>query len=67
MRVHDSQAYRNMDVTRARTSRTSELKEILLSIQADFSLVNAAVCLGDVPVPSKNNYQLFNYMHSSLP
>ena len=33
MRVHDSQAYRKMDVTRARISRILELREILLSIQ----------------------------------
>ena len=43
MRVHDSQAYRKMDVTRERISRTLELREILLSIQTGFSLVNAAV------------------------
>ena len=33
MRVHDSQAYRKMDVTRERISRILELKEILLSFQ----------------------------------
>ena len=43
MKVHDSQAYRKMDVTRERISRTLELREILLSIQTGFSLVNAAV------------------------
>ena len=43
MRVHDSQAYRKMDVTRERISRILELREILLSIQTGFSLVNAAV------------------------
>ena len=43
MRVHDSQAYRKMDVTRERISRILELNEILLSIQTGFSLVNAAV------------------------
>ena len=43
MRVRDSQAYREMDVTRERISRIFELREILLSIQAGFSLVNAAV------------------------
>ena len=42
MRVHDSQAYRKMDVTRERISRILELTEILLSIQTGFSLVNAA-------------------------
>ena len=43
MRVHHSQAYRKMDVTRERLSRILELREILLSIQTGFSLVNAAV------------------------
>ena len=43
MRVHDSQAYRKMDVTRERISCISELREILLSFQTGFSLVNAAV------------------------
>ena len=43
VRVHDSQALRKMDVTRERISRILELREILLSIQAGFSLVNAVV------------------------
>ena len=43
MRVHDSQAYRKMDVTRERISRIFELREILLSFQTGFNLVNAAV------------------------
>ena len=43
VRVHDSQAYRKMDVTKERISRILELREILLSIQIGFSLVNAAV------------------------
>ena len=43
MRVNDSQAYRKIDVTRERISRILELREILLSIQTGFSLVNAAV------------------------
>ena len=43
MRVHDSQAYRKIDVTRKRISRILELREILLSFQIDFNLVNAAV------------------------
>ena len=43
MRVHDSQAYRKVDVTRERVSRILELREILLSFQTGFSLVNAAV------------------------
>ena len=43
MRVHDSQSYRKLDVTKERISRILELREILLSIQTGFSLVNAAV------------------------
>ena len=43
MRVHDSQAYRKMNVTKERISRILELREILLTIQTGFSLVNAAV------------------------
>ena len=43
MRVRDSQAYRKMDVTRDRISRILELREILLSFQVGFDLVNAAV------------------------
>ena len=43
MRVHDSQAYGKMDVTRECISRILELREILLSIQTGFTLVNAAV------------------------
>ena len=43
VRVHDSQAYRKMDVTRERISRILELREILSSIQTGFSLVNTAV------------------------
>ena len=43
MRVHDSQAYREMDVTRERIGRILELREIFLSFQTGFSLVDAAV------------------------
>ena len=43
VRVHHSQAYRKMDVTRERISRILELREILLSFQTAFNLVNAAV------------------------
>ena len=38
VRVHDSQAYRKMDMTRERISCILELREILLSIQTGFSL-----------------------------
>ena len=43
VRVHDSQAYRKMDVTRERISCNLELREILLSFQTDFNLVSAAI------------------------
>ena len=43
VRVHDSQAYRKIDVTRERISRILELREILLTFQTGFSLVNATV------------------------
>ena len=45
MRVHDSQAYRKIDVTRECIRRIFDLREILLSFQTFFNLVNAvAVC-----------------------
>ena len=45
MRVHDSQAYRKMDVTREGISRILEQREMLLSFQTGFNLVSAAeVC-----------------------
>ena len=43
MKVHGWQAYGKMDVTGERISRISELREVLLSIQTGFNLVNAAV------------------------
>ena len=43
VRVHDSQTYRKMDVTRECISRILELREILMSFQTGFNLVNAAV------------------------
>ena len=43
VRVHDSQAYRKMDVTSERISRIFKLGEMLLSFQSGFSLVNVAV------------------------
>ena len=38
MRVHDSYAYRKMDVTRECISRTMELREMLLLFQTGFNL-----------------------------
>ena len=43
VRIHDLQAYRKMNVTREHISRFFELREILLSFQTGFNLVNAAV------------------------
>ena len=43
VRVHHSQEYRKMDVTRERISRILGLRELLLSFQTAFSLVDAAV------------------------
>ena len=43
VRFHDSQAYRKMDVTRERIKHILELRDILLSFQLGFNLVNAAV------------------------
>ena len=43
VRVHDSHAYRKMDVTRERISCILELRETLLSYQTGLSLVNAAL------------------------
>ena len=43
VKVHDAQAYRKMDVTRERISRILELREIFLSFQTGFNVVNAAV------------------------
>ena len=43
MRVHDPQAYRKLDVTRERISGILEQREILLSFQTGFNLVNAAL------------------------
>ena len=43
MRVHDSQAYRKMDVTKECISHILEVREILLSFQTGFNNVSAAV------------------------
>ena len=43
VRVHDSQSYRKMDVTRERINRILELREILMSFQTGLNFVNAAV------------------------
>ena len=46
MRVHDSQSYRKMDETRERIILILKLREMLLSFQTGFNLVNAAVVCG---------------------
>ena len=43
VKVYDSQAYRKMDVTGQRISRIVEMREMLLSFQTGFNLVNTAV------------------------
>ena len=43
VKVHDSQAYRNMEMTRERISLTFDPREMLLSLQIGFSFVRAAV------------------------
>ena len=43
VRVYGSQAYRKIDVTRERISRILELREMFLSFQTGFNLVNAAI------------------------
>ena len=43
LRIHDSQAYRKVDVTRERISCILEQREMLLSFQTSFNLVNATV------------------------
>ena len=45
MRVHDSQAYRKMDVTRECIGRILELKEILLSFPNSFQPCQCCCCL----------------------
>ena len=45
MRVHNSQAYRKMDVTRERINCILVLREILLSLQPGFSLVNRNILM----------------------
>ena len=47
MRVHDSQAYRKMDVTREGTSRILELREILMSFKTGFSLGEEGIPAGE--------------------
>ena len=43
VKVHDSQVYRNMKMTRERINFTFDSKDTLLSLQMDFNFVRAAV------------------------
>ena len=43
VKVHDSQAYRNMETTRERISFTFDPRDMLLSLQTGFSFVRAEV------------------------
>ena len=43
VKVHDSQAYRNMEMTRERISFIFDPRDMLLSLQMGFSFVRAAV------------------------
>ena len=47
MRVHDSQAYRKMDMTRERISCILELTEILMSFKTGFSLGKEGIPAGE--------------------
>ena len=51
VRVHDSQVYRKMEVTRERISCILELREQLLSFQTGFNLINAAASVLPWRVP----------------
>ena len=62
VKVHGSQAYRKLDVTRKRISGILELGEMLLSFLTDFGLVNAAVVCANLESisglePSSNTTQ----------
>ena len=65
MRVHDLQAYKKMDVTREHISCILELREILLSFQTGFSLVNATVVC-DI-LGSISGLEPVSYTHLTLP
>ena len=67
VKVHDSQAYRKMDVTRERISRILdwlELREILQSFQTGFSLVNLSHLPLIHPHPTQPPYAS---LHSPTP
>ncbi|MES9993104.1 MAG: hypothetical protein ABW098_14190, partial [Candidatus Thiodiazotropha sp.] len=43
VKAHESQAYRNMEMTRERISLTFDARDMLLSLNIGFSFVRAAV------------------------
>ena len=57
VRVHDSQTYRKMDVTRERISCILELRKIPLSFQTGFDLVNATVAMSALCPPLSMRYR----------
>ena len=74
VREHDSQAYRKMDVTREHISCILELREIPLSFQTGFNLVNAAVACAILCYPEEClrlgtliSYNSVSYTHLTLP
>ena len=72
VRVHDLQAYRKMDVTGKRIICILELREILLSFQTGFRLVNAAVVYAILQSisglePSSVITKSVSYTHLTLP
>ena len=46
VKVHDSQAYRNIEMTKERISFTFDSRDTLLSLQIGFSFIRAAVACG---------------------
>ena len=52
VKVHGSKAYRNMNMTRERTSYTFDPRNILLSLHIGFSFVRAAVACAILKRPT---------------
>ena len=75
VRVHDSQAYWKMEVTREHISCILELREMLLSFHTGFNLVSAAVvcdilesisCLEPLSVITELRYLKLVPLHNSV-
>ena len=58
VRVHDLQVYRKVDVTRECISRIMELREILLSFQTGFNLVNVAIVCAEQEKTDKEKIRI---------